>query len=114
MINTCFCNVLFITTINSKLLLQIKNLIIKTPNNLFRELTNVKIINLPTNIKKLTLIRSPHINKKSKEQFEIRKYKLMWTFFIKKKLIKSFSKIFKTNIPSGVFVKFQINEKIKF
>lgn len=33
-----------------------------------------KIINLPSNIKKITVNRSPHIDKKSREQFEIKTY----------------------------------------
>ena len=32
------------------------------------------IIRLPTKIKKWTVIRSPHVHKKSREQFEIRNY----------------------------------------
>nr|NP_044758.1 ribosomal protein S10 [Reclinomonas americana]O21246.1 RecName: Full=Small ribosomal subunit protein uS10m; AltName: Full=Ribosomal protein S10, mitochondrial [Reclinomonas americana]AAD11873.1 ribosomal protein S10 [Reclinomonas americana] len=40
-------------------------------------LQNLKLtgpINLPTKIKKITVLRSPHIDKKSREQFEIRTY----------------------------------------
>jgi|TARA_A100001037_G_scaffold300244_1_gene327382 small subunit ribosomal protein S10 len=32
-------------------------------------------IPLPTNIEKFTVLRSPHVNKKSREQFEIRTHK---------------------------------------
>lgn len=32
-------------------------------------------ITLPTHIKKFTVIRSPHIDKNSREQFQIKKYK---------------------------------------
>jgi len=32
-------------------------------------------IPLPTHIEKYTVIRSPHVNKKSREQFEIREHK---------------------------------------
>ena len=35
---------------------------------------NLKIVRLPTKIKKWTVIRSPHVHKKSREQFEIRTY----------------------------------------
>ena len=40
--------------------------------------TNVKVsgpIPLPTTINKFTVLRSPHIDKKSREQFEIRTHK---------------------------------------
>ena len=32
---------------------------------------------LPTKIKKITVLKSPHVNKKSREQFEIRTHKRM-------------------------------------
>jgi len=38
------------------------------------DLISVSITRLPTRIKKITLIKSPHVHKKSREQFEIRKH----------------------------------------
>ena len=32
-------------------------------------------IPLPTNLRRMTVLRSPHVNKKSREQFEIRTHK---------------------------------------
>jgi ribosomal protein S10 len=37
--------------------------------------TNVTQVFLPKKLKKFTVLRSPHIDKKSREQFEIRTYK---------------------------------------
>lgn len=37
-------------------------------------------VSLPRKIKKFTLLRSPHIDKKSREQFEIRTYKRLVIF----------------------------------
>ena len=34
-----------------------------------------KFFNLPIKNKKITLLKSPHVNKKAREQFEIKKYK---------------------------------------
>ena len=42
--------------------------------------TSAKIVGpvpLPTRINKFTVLRSPHVNKKSREQFEIRTHKRM-------------------------------------
>lgn len=39
-------------------------------------LKNLHFISLPTTKSKFTLLRSPHIDKKSREQFEIRRYKI--------------------------------------
>tara|TARA_A100001035_G_C27742008_1_gene482084 strand:+ start:934 stop:1233 length:300 start_codon:yes stop_codon:yes gene_type:complete len=33
--------------------------------------------NLPSKIKRITLLKSPHVNKKAREQFEIKKYSVM-------------------------------------
>ena len=40
---------------------------------------NIKhsVIYLPRKIKRLTLLKSPHVNKKAREQFEIRIYKIL-------------------------------------
>lgn len=40
---------------------------------------SVSITRLPTRIKKITLIKSPHVHKKSREQFEIRKYSRLFS-----------------------------------
>ena len=37
----------------------------------------VRPVPLPTRINKFTVLRSPHVNKKSREQFEIRTHKRM-------------------------------------
>ncbi len=36
-------------------------------------------IPLPTQIQRFTVLRSPHVDKKSREQFEIRTHKRLWT-----------------------------------
>ena len=38
------------------------------------------IFNLPMTKKRITLLTSPHVNKKSKEHFEIRKHKVILSF----------------------------------
>nr|YP_007890553.1 ribosomal protein S10 [Histiona aroides]AGH24047.1 ribosomal protein S10 [Histiona aroides] len=47
---------------------------IKNILNPYTQLTISGPIMLPTSIKKITVNRSPHIDKKSREQFEIRTY----------------------------------------
>lgn len=39
-----------------------------------------KIFNLPTTKKRLTLLKSPHVNKSAREQFEIKCYKITIKF----------------------------------
>ncbi len=46
--------------------------------------TNIdfKLVRLPKRIKRLTILKSPHVNKKARDQYEIRTYSL--TFVITK------------------------------
>jgi small subunit ribosomal protein S10 len=46
--------------------------------------TNIdfKLVRLPKRIKRLTILKSPHVNKKARDQYEIRTYNL--TFVITK------------------------------
>lgn len=37
---------------------------------------NYSILHLPTSKKRITLLKSPHVNKKSKEHFELNTYKI--------------------------------------
>jgi|LakMenE18May11ns_1017448.scaffolds.fasta_scaffold9878377_2 small subunit ribosomal protein S10 len=41
----------------------------------FLNIQKIRQITLPAHIKKFTVIRSPHIDKNSREQFQIKKYK---------------------------------------
>lgn len=56
---------------------------------------DIKLVGLPTEIKKFTLIKSPHVHKKSREQYESRTYKSLiiikgleedLTYFLENKL----------------------------
>lgn len=49
------------------------------------DIKEIKRIDLPKKIKKITVIRSPHIDKKSREQFEIRHHKSLLILNIEKK-----------------------------
>jgi len=55
---------------------------------------------LPTKIKKYTVIRSPHVNKSSREQFEMRTHKRM--IEINNSSQKTISELSSINLPSGV------------
>ena len=49
-------------------------------------------VSLPTKIKKYTVLKSPHVNKKARDQFEIRTY-------------KSYFKLLKYNTKEIIFIK---------
>jgi len=59
-------------------------------------------IPLPVKINRYTILRSPHVNKKSREQFEIRQYKRLLE--ITEPTPQTISQLTKLDLPSGVDV----------
>ncbi|MGE4286234.1 MAG: 30S ribosomal protein S10 [Phycisphaerae bacterium] len=68
--------------------------------------TNAKVsgpVPLPTRIERYTVLRSPHVNKKSREQFEIRTHKrLIDIFEANSRTVEALNRL---SVPAGVFVK---------
>lgn len=60
-------------------------------------------IPLPTKIERYTVLRSPHIDKKSREQFEIRTHKRV--VYLKNPTKKTVDALSRLNLPAGVEVK---------
>ncbi len=63
-------------------------------------------IPLPTRIERYTVWRSPHIDKKSREQFEIRTHKRI--VFIEDYSPKTVDSISKLNLPAGVDIRIKV------
>ena len=63
-------------------------------------------IPLPTKIEKFTVNRSPHIDKKSREQFEIRTHKRL--IFITEPTAKTMDALAKLNMPAGVDIRIKV------
>lgn len=57
---------------------------------------------LPTKIKKFTVIKSPHVNKDSREQFEIRSYKRLVIII---PTLQTVDALMKLNLSAGVDIK---------
>ncbi len=60
-------------------------------------------IPIPTRIERYTVLRSPHIDKKSREQFEIRTHKRL--IDIEEPTAKTVDALNKLNMPAGVYIK---------
>ena len=58
---------------------------------------------LPTRVERYTVLRSPHIDKKSREQFEIRTHKRLVD--ISEPTSKTVEALQKLNMPAGVYIK---------
>ena len=63
-------------------------------------------IPLPTNKKKYTVLRSPHVNKKAREQFELCSYKRLLD--IHSSSSKPVDALMKLELPSGVEVEIKV------
>ena len=63
-------------------------------------------IPLPTRIERFTVNRSPHVNKKSMEQFEIRTHKRLLDII--DPTTKTVDELKKLNLPAGVDITFKI------
>ncbi|MEM8883666.1 MAG: 30S ribosomal protein S10 [Planctomycetota bacterium] len=61
---------------------------------------------LPTRIERYTVLRSPHIDKKSREQFEIRTHKRI--IYITEPTPKTVDALSKLNMPAGVDIRIKV------
>ncbi len=58
---------------------------------------------LPTRVERYTVLRSPHVDKKSREQFEIRTHKRL--IDIVEPTAKTMDALNKINMPAGIEIK---------
>ena len=63
-------------------------------------------IPLPTRIRRVTLLRSPHIDKKSREQFEVRTHVRL--IDILQPTTQTVDDLMKLNLPAGVDVEIKL------
>ena len=61
---------------------------------------------LPTRIERFTVLRSPHVDKKSREQFEIRTHKRI--IYITEPTAKTVDALSKLNMPAGVEIRIKV------
>ncbi len=66
-------------------------------------------IPLPTDINKWTVLRSPHVDKKSREQFEIRTHKRLIDIF--EPTSQTVDALMKLDLPAGVDVEIKASGK---
>jgi small subunit ribosomal protein S10 len=89
---------IILKSFNKKL---IQNSLKELKLNLITEKFNVlNIISLPIKIKRFCLLRSPHVDKKSREHFELKFYKVFLDVEFNK--ISSINLLLKKELPSGV------------
>lgn len=64
------------------------------------------IISLPNKIERLTILRSPHIDKKSREQYELKKYKKLCILDLQNNSIKKCFYLLLKALPATCKIKF--------
>lgn len=75
----------------------------KIINNIKTNQSNlIKLISLPTKKRIYCVLRSPHVNKDSREHFEIRRYKRVLEIYCKKNL-NILDVLAECELPSGVY-----------
>ena len=67
---------------------------------------SAKFISLPTKVKKFVFIRSPHVNKKSREQFQLCAYMRLLDIYSSSS--KTIDALMKLELPSGVEVEIKV------
>jgi small subunit ribosomal protein S10 len=68
--------------------------------------TNARVsgpVPLPTQVERYTVLRSPHVNKKSREQFELRTHKRLVDIY--EPTARTVEVLNRLVVPAGVFVK---------
>ena len=65
---------------------------------------------LPTHIKKYTVLRSPHVDKKSREQFEMRIHKRL--IELNSTTSKTVDELMKLDLPAGVDVEIKLESSL--
>ena len=63
-------------------------------------------IPLPNKIEKYTVLRSPHVNKKSREQFQLSSYKRLMDIYSSSS--KTVDALMRLELPSGVEVEIKV------
>jgi small subunit ribosomal protein S10 len=94
-----------LSSFNKKVLKEASDKILSIIS-LTEELNNIKgPISLPTKKRIYCVLRSPHVDKDSREQFEIRRYKKIIDIY--QKSIQTFETLIKLELPPGVAISIQ-------
>ena len=77
----------------------------KTLVDSLKEEISISILRTPTLVKRFTLLRSPHVNKTAREQFESRMYSCLLKVNTTSVVIQDIDQTIQKIIPPGVAVK---------
>lgn len=105
--------------INSKIRVKLESFNYELLNSSYNKMTNILqniqlnsggIVKLPTQKRIYCVLRSPHVDKDSREHFEIRIYKRILEIYCTSKNSENiFLLLLKADLPSGVFYKLLVS-----
>jgi small subunit ribosomal protein S10 len=98
---------IFIKSFDKQLIEKISKDLVEFSKNV--ECTLSGVVALPTRIKKYCVLRSPHIDKDSREHFEVRSYKRFFDFTTNSPAV--LNALLKLQVPLGVYSSLEILEK---
>lgn len=87
---------------------NLKQLTLYLNKYLLKRFILLTLISLPTKIFKNTLLKSPHINKKSREQFEIKIFRKVCYIKFQKQNIKKYFYLLLKTLPATCTIRFYI------
>jgi ribosomal protein S10 len=91
------------------LLTKFKSFLLKTDTKLV-----INFINLPNKLNKISLLKSPHVNKKAFEQFQLKTYKSIVTLKTDKDSKHIFNSLLGQKILKSIFINKPKNIKLLF
>jgi small subunit ribosomal protein S10 len=77
-----------------------------TLTNFLKNDISISILRVPTRIKRFTLLKSPHVNKTAREQFEIRIYNCLLKVDTTSTIMQDIGQTIQNIIPPGIAIKY--------
>jgi small subunit ribosomal protein S10 len=77
-----------------------------TLTNFLKDEISISILRLPTCTKRFTLLKSPHVNKTAREQFETRIYNCLLKVETTSTIMKDIGQTIQNIIPPGIAIKY--------
>ena len=90
----------------ASLLNKFVKIIESTLTNLLKDDVSISIVRTPTRIKRFTLLKSPHVNKTAREQFETRMYSCLIKINTSLISIQEVERAVQSTVPPGIAIKF--------
>jgi len=76
-----------------------------TLTDFLKEDVSISIIRIPTRLKRFTLLKSPHVNKTAREQFETKIYSCLLKIETTSVIVQDVEQTIQSIVPPGIAIK---------